>query len=105
MTKDGGLDALRNDLTDCFPRLLGVALDQYRAFAETEPPEDAKGFAAHQSACKAALAHVEALLKLRRGVVAPTPRSEPVSECPDLIAEAEAYLANLDEREDDGETV
>ena len=75
MTKDGGLDALRNDLTDCFPRLLGVALDQYRAFAETEPPEDAKGFAAHQSACKAALAHVEALLKLAGASSRRLPRS------------------------------
>jgi hypothetical protein len=36
----------------------------YAQFAAQEAPCDAKGFAAHQTACKSALAHLEAGAKL-----------------------------------------
>ncbi|WP_343868951.1 hypothetical protein [Caenispirillum bisanense] len=43
----------------------------YDAFSATAAPDDAKGFAAHHAACKAALAHVEVLVKLLRWAAPP----------------------------------
>lgn len=44
--------------------LLEKVLEDYEAFAALPPPEDPRGFAAYQSACKAALNHLDAGLKL-----------------------------------------
>lgn len=48
------------------PGRIGAALDEYQRFVAEPPPADAKGFAAWQAAAKAALAHIELLLKLAR---------------------------------------
>lgn len=112
MIKEAGLNALRSELEDRLPDLLAAALARYIEFSETPSPEDAKGFAAHQSACKAALAHLDALLKLHRGMVATDQVPEDHSGHQDLIALADHYLESLDsdldgddeiEDDDDGE--
>ena len=56
--------ALRRSAKRRLPKQLRKALADYVTFAALPPPEDAKGFAAHQAACKAALAHLDAGLKL-----------------------------------------
>jgi hypothetical protein len=42
--------------------------ESYCAFAVGPAPDDPKAFAAHHTACKAALAHLELLLKLSRAI-------------------------------------
>lgn len=52
------------------------AIASYHAFAKDEPQStDPKEFAAHHAACKAALAHLDLLLKIARITETPTPGS------------------------------
>ena len=62
------IDDVRSLLCDLLPNLIQNATNSYELFSLTEAPEDAKGFAAHHAACKAALSHVELLTKLVRWV-------------------------------------
>ncbi len=81
------------------PALIDTAVESYRRFALAEAPPDAKGYAAQQAACKAALAHLDLLLRLARALL---PKSEAAGRAPDietLIAEARAK-AGLDAEED-----
>ena len=64
MTSAADLSAARDHLRRTLPETLQAVLDAYDAFAARPVPEDAKAFAAWQGGCKAALAHVELLLKL-----------------------------------------
>lgn len=48
------------------PDAIAQALTSYHRFADQNIPEDAKGFSAHHSACKVAIAHIELLIKLAR---------------------------------------
>ena len=84
--------ACRADL----PGRIAAALEEYRNFVAEPPPADAKGFAAWQAAAKAALAHVEVLVKLARWAEG--------EDCADdgdgldgLLAEARRALAGLDD--------
>ena len=58
------LSDARDRLRRTLPETLRAALDAYDAFAARPVPEDAKEFGAWQGGCKAALAHVDLLLKL-----------------------------------------
>ena len=50
-----------------------AVMEAYRDFAGGEPDEKtAKAFGAHHSACKAALAHLETLMKLERAATGET---------------------------------
>lgn len=48
------------------PDAIAKALESYHLFMQQEIAEDAKSFAAHHSAAKVAIAHVELLLKLAK---------------------------------------
>lgn len=58
------IDEVKASLGTLLPSLIETATQSYEAFCQTDVPEDAKGFAAHHAACKAALSHVEVLTKL-----------------------------------------
>ena len=89
---------VRAALADALPVLLDRAIDNYRAFAMQMPDDDAKLFQMHQAACKAALSHVDLLVRLARDVVTVpdgdgTPRAPAAArgaDTADLIARAEA---------------
>ncbi|EKV27065.1 hypothetical protein C882_1994 [Caenispirillum salinarum AK4] len=91
------LDGLKGVLAARLPARAAAAVADYEAFAGQAPPDDAKGFAAHHAACKAALAHVEAAVKLLRWAAPPEPAATaPDPEADDLarlIAEARAALS------------
>jgi hypothetical protein len=53
------------------PSLIQDALTSYDNFSAGAPPEDAKSFLAYQTACRAAVAHLEMLLKLAAFADAP----------------------------------
>ncbi|SDG43300.1 hypothetical protein [Roseospirillum parvum] len=110
-------ESLRAELAALLPPRLGDAARAYDRFvgaASLELEADAKAFAAHHAACKAALAHIEVLIKLIRWAEAPAAGpeasgAEPGAELGDdlgrLIAEARAHLAaDLASELLDGET-
>ena len=59
-------DATRVQVASFLPAAIEKALASYHVFSDQDIPDDAKGFSAHHSACKVAIAHVELLLKLAR---------------------------------------
>lgn len=79
-----------------WPELLSAAVASYRDFAGAPVPTDAKGFAAHHAACKAALAHVEVLLRLGRSLNAPPESDRSAHE--GLVTRARAALRSLEDR-------
>lgn len=108
MSGPADLPALKAALAARLPARAAAAVAEYEAFAQQPPPDDAKGFAAHHAACKAALAHVEVLVKLLRWA-APADtatRAAAEQEADDLarlIAEARAAMTEDDDL-DDGDT-
>jgi hypothetical protein len=60
------LAGLRQTLAGTLPGRIHAAVAGYEEFTGTAPPADAKGFAAWHAAAKAALAHVDLLVKLAR---------------------------------------
>ena len=78
-----------------FPSAVDAAVTAYRDFAATDPGADARGFAQHQSACKAALSHIEGLLKLARLIAEPAagPRSDGASWDDDGSGDGETLAA------------
>ncbi|MEW5726636.1 MAG: hypothetical protein AB1918_02310 [Pseudomonadota bacterium] len=97
------LETLRRRLQAALPARIQAALDGYDRFAADEPPADAKGFAAWHSAAKAALAHVEVLVKLARWAEgkAEEPDSGAGTGLDRLLAEARAALDGLDDDEEE----
>ncbi|MBK8174235.1 MAG: hypothetical protein IPK66_02780 [Rhodospirillales bacterium] len=92
-----GLANLRSELLLTLPRLLNRAMQGYSRFAAGCPPDDPKGFVAYQAGCRAALSHVQLLVKLAHWA-----RANGLDEPPEfdadrldgLIREAEDALRN-----------
>lgn len=93
------LSAARDRLRRTLPETLHAALDAYDAFAARPVPDDAKEFGAWQGGCKAALGHVELLLKLgaRVGLALSTPET-PAEDATlsGLLARARQAMAEED---------
>ncbi len=69
--------AARTRVASFLSDAMAKALDSYHDFADQAPPTtDAKTFAAHHSACKVAIAHIELLIKLARWADLPDPKAE-----------------------------
>ncbi|MBL6934017.1 MAG: hypothetical protein ISR48_01255 [Alphaproteobacteria bacterium] len=105
------MESLYRDVVGEMPALIQGAVAQYRDFSSLPPPLDAKGFAAHHAACRATLAHVEALTKLSRWLAGGTGEAgqkdaAETSETPEnLLGEARAAIAALSQgMEDDDNT-
>ncbi|MBF0326554.1 MAG: hypothetical protein HQL42_15990 [Alphaproteobacteria bacterium] len=94
---------LRAELAASLPARISAALESYHRFTADEPPADAKGFAAWQAAAKAALAHVEQLVKLARWAENGNEPDTPDSGLDALLAEARDALASFDDDEEDTE--
>lgn len=96
------IDALRHQLRAALPARIRAALDGYERFTTDAPPADSKGFAAWHAAAKAALAHVEVLVRLVRwadGTAEGT--TDDGSGIDRLLAEARAALDGLDDGEEE----
>lgn len=85
------------------PRMIEMAADRYRTIAAIDPPTEARGFATHCAACKAALAHLEQLIRFGQFLAAGQAGDRlPAPDLAILIAEARAALpANDTETETD----
>ena len=60
------LDGLKRSLTKMLPQRISHAAERYGDFSALVPGDTAKDFAAHHAACKAALSHIDLLVKLLR---------------------------------------
>jgi pyrroloquinoline quinone (PQQ) biosynthesis protein C len=77
-------------------------IESYRTFMNDEPEAgDARAFAAHHAACKAALAHLDLLMRLARLVGVEPEAVEASEEEAQLIAEAREALAGEEDSDDD----
>lgn len=56
--------AMRGRIAADLPAAFETALKSYHAFYDQTPTDDAKSFNAHHTACKAAIAHLQLLIKL-----------------------------------------
>lgn len=77
---------------------MDVVAESYLGFVRCGPEpgtgDDAKAFAAHHAACKAALAHLDALLKLARSMGAEPAEAE---EARIILVEAREAISHLEE--------
>lgn len=95
---------LRQDLRHGLPALLRRAIDTYRRFSAGPAPEDAKSFVAYQSGCRAAILHIQLLLKLAacaegEGAAMQVGAAEADAELETLIETAKAALDGHDDWE------
>jgi hypothetical protein len=58
------LEDYRLRLLNQLPLLLLNATNEYKDFAAGQTPDDVKSFATHQAACRAALSHLQLLIKI-----------------------------------------
>lgn len=80
------------ELDQRLPGLIETAFRRYRDFAGEKPPTEPRAFAAYSTACRAALAHLEQLLKLARASNGEEPAARETGDIDRLIADAEAAL-------------
>jgi len=96
------LAGLRRQLAQTLPDRIAAAVGGYESFVQSAPSDDAKGFAAWHAAAKAALAHVDSLVKLARwaegGSAASAGEEDGIEG---LLARARLALAGLEDEDDD----
>ena len=81
------IKGIKTKIKKIMPLFINETLDRYSDFYNSENPSDAKEFSAHHSACKSALAHIEALLKIARW-------SDEESECKTVEIDWKSMAAN-----------
>ncbi|GEM_PF-1191390 len=97
--------AARQELLAALPQAIQRALESYTDFASNlgdDAAGDAKSYAAHHAGLKAAISHLEALLKLGRLVMAEDQADQDriddgADTLPSLIEKAQATLQVLDQ--------
>lgn len=82
------------------PNAIDCAIQSYRGFYDRPHPTEAKEFSAHHSACKAAIAHIELLLKLAAWAQLPRECDEADQTLASLMADAQAELDHYHEDDD-----
>lgn len=94
------LETLRKRLQKTLPARIARAVESYDFFAEEAAPSDAKGFAAHHSACKSAMAHADMLIKIAKWTEDKKDVPEKDDEVEKLLSEARQALSCLDKNDD-----
>ena len=84
----------KKQIAHFLPQAIIQALQSYRNFSGGIATEEAKEFSAHHAACKAALAHIELLLKLARqsDLVGVTDNEKDKNALTDMITKARIEL-------------
>ena len=92
-------DDIRAKIIQFLPSAIHRALSSYHEFIDQTPADDAKGFSAHHTACKAAIAHIDLLLKLAKWADLPgqqdDAKARAEAELSALLSEAEAELQKI----------
>lgn len=87
----------RKQVAGFLPEALQKSLESYHRFSGSEIPEDAKGFSAHHTACKVAIAHIELLLKLAKWAQLPDKDLDKNKNLVKALSEAEENLRGYHE--------
>lgn len=96
------MKALRAQISAQLEAAASRVIESYRTFMADEPEAgDARAFAAHHAACKAALAHLDLLMRLARALGIEPEAAEAGEEEARLLAEARAALATDEDSDDD----
>ena len=90
------LGDIRAQLRDLLPRAVACAVASYQDFSQNLSPDDAKQFIAHHNACRAALAHLDALTKLTRWLIVQHPQSSDQDDLQPLLLQARQVLMRLE---------
>ena len=90
------LTGLRQRLSGTLPASIHAAVAGYEEFTASAPPADPKGFAAWHAAAKAALAHVDLLIKLARWAEASPDSADGEDGVERLLSQARAALDAID---------
>jgi hypothetical protein len=69
-------DGTRRQIAGFLPDAIALALTSYHEFSQREPGGTQKDFAAHHTACKVAISHIELLIKLAKFADLPDPKAE-----------------------------
>jgi hypothetical protein len=94
--------ALRAQISAQLESAATRVIESYRTFMNDEPePGDARAFAAHHAACKAALAHLDLLLRLAKAAGVDADAVEADAEQARLLAEARALVGGEGDSDDD----
>jgi predicted HAD superfamily Cof-like phosphohydrolase len=80
---------------------LRQVVQDYHAFVQAGPQGDPKTFTAYHAACRAALAHIDQLLKLLRD--ASEPGEAVAQEAAELLAKTRAAIAAAGDAEEEGD--
>ena len=96
MAANTSLQATRAAVKRRLPKLMRKAMADYAAFAAQPAPDDAKGFAGHQAACKAALAHLDAGAKLLTWAEGSGPDGGETDDLARLIEAAEDIVSTAE---------
>ena len=91
---------MKQELSAFLPSRICEVMNSYDAFAASDIPADAKGFAAYHGACKAALAHVEVLLKIAKWSEESASEQNPSGGIAELLAEAKEALNSMEDEEE-----
>jgi hypothetical protein len=95
-------NTMRKRLMKKLPAMLDAAIAAYQQIALNGPAEDPKSFAAAHTGAKAALAHIEQIIKLAEAAATQDEAQEKdVDGVATLISAARTALAH-DEEDDDG---
>jgi hypothetical protein len=94
------LPSLKQELSAFLPSRICEVMNSYDAFAAADIPADAKGFAAYHSACKAALAHAETLLKIAKWSEETQDKESQTDDIKELLAEANEALNSMEDEEE-----
>ncbi len=87
----------RKSIATFLPEAIKTTLNSYHEFSSGIVPDDAKGFSAHHSACKVAIAHIELLIKLARWADLPDKTIEDEAENDILAQMINSAQAELEE--------
>jgi len=89
----------RMEIVKFLPHALGKALDSYKLFRNKKHHEEPKEFKAHHEACKAAIAHVQLLIKLAEWAHLPDKSESMEIDQTELAGMIEKARAEIGEKE------
>lgn len=93
----------RKSIATFLPDAIESTLCSYHEFSAGDVPNDAKGFSAHHSACKVAIAHIELLIKLARWADLPDMNTENNNDneiLAQMIVSAQSELDDYNKKEE-----
>lgn len=93
-------EAVREKIARYLPDAIEKAIQSYRQFYGTPEIQDAKSFSAHHSACRAAIGHIELLLKLANWAHLPRPDTDD-AVLANIIKQAQGTLDSYQEEDDE----